>query len=94
MTKTLLEIALILTDKDLVRINPTKTDIVPLIRKATNFELNMGDSSIEQTNETKHLGPILYSVIVILPIKAHLLLAGKILSTILHHVISIQSTST
>jgi hypothetical protein len=56
MTKTLLEIALILTDKDLVRINPTKTDIVPLIRKATNFELNMGDSSIEQTNETKHLG--------------------------------------
>ena len=55
MTKTLLEIALILTDKDLVRINPTKTDIVPLIRKATNFELNMGDSSIEQTNETKHL---------------------------------------
>jgi hypothetical protein len=56
MTKTLLEIALILTDKDLVRINPTKTDIVPLIRKATNFELNMGDNSIEQTNETKHLG--------------------------------------
>jgi hypothetical protein len=29
---------------------------VPLARKATNFELNMGDNSIEQTNETKHLG--------------------------------------
>jgi hypothetical protein len=54
--QALLEIALILTDKDLVRINPTKTDIVPLTRKATNFELNMGDNSIEQTNETKHLG--------------------------------------
>ena len=54
--QALLEIALILTDKDLVRINPTKTDLVPLTRKATNFELNMGDNSIEQTNETKHLG--------------------------------------
>lgn len=42
--------------KDLVRINPTKTDLVPLTRKATNFELNMGANSIEQTNETKHLG--------------------------------------
>jgi hypothetical protein len=41
------------TDKDLVRINPTKTDLVPLTRKATNFELNMGANSIEQTNETK-----------------------------------------
>ena len=92
--QALLEIALILTDKDLVRINPTKTDLAPLTRKATNFELNMRANSIEQTNETKHLGPILYSVIVILPIKAHLLLAGKILSTILHRVISIQSTST
>jgi hypothetical protein len=49
-------IALILTDKHLVRINPTKTDLVPLTRKATNFELNMGANSIEQTNETKHLG--------------------------------------
>jgi hypothetical protein len=27
-------------------------------RKATNFEPNMGDNSIEQTNETKHLGPM------------------------------------
>ena len=54
--QALLEIALILTDKDLVRINPTKTDLVPLTRKATNFELNMGANSIEQTNETKHLG--------------------------------------
>jgi hypothetical protein len=40
----------------LVRINPTKTDLAPLTRKATNFELNMGANSIEQTNETKHLG--------------------------------------
>jgi hypothetical protein len=42
-----LEIALILTDNDLVRINPTKTDIVPITGKATNFELNMGANSIE-----------------------------------------------
>lgn len=40
--QALLEIALILSDKDLVRINPTKTDLVSLTRKATNFELNMG----------------------------------------------------
>jgi hypothetical protein len=57
--QALLEIALILTDKDLVRINPTKTDLVSLTRKATNFELNMGANSIEQTNETKHLGLII-----------------------------------
>jgi hypothetical protein len=54
--QALLEIALILTDKDLVRINPTKSDIVPLTRKATNFDLNMGANSIERTNETTHLG--------------------------------------
>lgn len=29
---------------------------MPLTRKATNFELNMSANSIEQTNETKHLG--------------------------------------
>jgi hypothetical protein len=45
--QALLESALILTDKNLVRINPTKTNIVPLTRKATNFELYMGANSIE-----------------------------------------------
>ena len=36
----------------------------------------------------------LYSVIVVLPIKAHPLLAGRISSTILHHVMSVKSTAT
>ena len=66
-----------------------------LIIKYTNsIDMWVGVPYGTFTKKSSFAEEILYSVNVILQIKAHLLLAGRILLTILHHVINIHSTST
>ncbi|CAG2193004.1 unnamed protein product [Mytilus edulis] len=50
------DIALLATQRDLVTINPNKSDLVPLTTKCENFSVQLGNDIIDQKTETKHLG--------------------------------------
>jgi len=51
----LLDIVCNITSKDLVKINPSKSELVPLTKRHSDFSLHMNTEEIKQT-ETKHLG--------------------------------------
>jgi hypothetical protein len=39
-----------------VKINPSKSELVPLTKRHSDFSLRMDTEEIKQTTETKHLG--------------------------------------
>jgi hypothetical protein len=51
----LLDIVCNITSKDLVKINPSKSELVPLTKRHSDVSLHMNTEEIKQT-ETKHLG--------------------------------------
>ncbi|CAG2204057.1 unnamed protein product [Mytilus edulis] len=54
--QALLDIVHDSTKRDLVTINPNKSDLVPLTTKCENFSVQLGNDIIDQKSETKHLG--------------------------------------
>ena len=44
------------TKRDFVKINPSKSDLVPLMKTDHNIKLHLGNDEIIQKEETKHLG--------------------------------------
>ena len=54
--QALLDIVSDITSKDLVKINPSKSELVPLTKRHSDFSLCMDTEEIKQTTETKHLG--------------------------------------
>ena len=45
-----------ITSKDLVKINPSNSELVPLTKRHSDFSLCMDTEEIKQKTETKHLG--------------------------------------
>jgi hypothetical protein len=43
---------------ELVTINPSKSDLVPLTKSHTQIDINLGENRITQKDQTKHLGLI------------------------------------
>ena len=56
--QSILDIVHNLTSNDLTRINPSKSELVPLTKVKNNFSVYLGDNNIENKDETKHLGLI------------------------------------
>jgi hypothetical protein len=54
--QALLDILSDITSKDLVKINPSKSELVPLTKRYSDCSLRMDTEEIKQTTETKHLG--------------------------------------
>ena len=54
--QALLDIVSDITSKDLVKINPSKSELVPLTKRHSDFSLRMDTEEIKQTTETEHLG--------------------------------------
>ena len=54
--QALLDIVSDITSKDFVKINPSKSELVPLTKRHSDFSLRMDTEEIKQTTETKHLG--------------------------------------
>lgn len=55
-TQALLDIVYDITNRDLVKINPTKSDLVPLTKSSNVTSVFLGNEEITQKAETKHLG--------------------------------------
>ena len=47
-----------LTNMDLVTINPSKSDLVPLTKSHSQIDISLGENRITQKDQTKHLGLI------------------------------------
>ncbi|VDI15518.1 Hypothetical predicted protein [Mytilus galloprovincialis] len=56
--QALLDIVENCTKRDLVTINPNKSDLVPITKCQSNFSVYLGKDEITQKSETKHLGLI------------------------------------
>lgn len=54
--QALLDIVQDCTSKDLTTINPTKSELVPLTKIQRNYNVQLGNDKISQTDDTKHLG--------------------------------------
>jgi hypothetical protein len=54
--QALLDIVSNITSKDFVKINVSKSELVPLTKRHSDFSLCMDTEEIKQTTETKHLG--------------------------------------
>jgi hypothetical protein len=54
--QALLDIIHDLTNRDIVTINPLKSNLVPLTRTNREFSVKLGKNQITQKTETKHLG--------------------------------------
>ena len=48
----ILDIVSDITSKDLVKINPSKSELVPLTKRHSDFSLRMDTEEIKQTTET------------------------------------------
>ena len=56
--QSILDIVHNLTSNDLTRINPSKSELVPLTKVKNNFSVYLRDNKIENKNEANHLGLI------------------------------------